>query len=64
MLFDMMPGMVDMEKMVKESSRFQFQSELGSRNLNRELKARGLYGSGAGLALVLHRLPHPPITKR
>lgn len=31
------------------SPLFNFQSELGSRNINRELSARGLYGSGAGL---------------
>ena len=31
------------------SPLFNFQSELGSRNINRELAARGLYGSGAGL---------------
>lgn len=31
------------------SPLFNFQSEIGSRNINRELAARGLYGSGAGL---------------
>lgn len=34
---------------LQASPLFNFQSELGSRNINRELAARGLYGSGAGL---------------
>ena len=42
------PG-VDVREMTKASPLFQFQSELGMRNLNRELSARGLFGSGAGL---------------
>ncbi len=39
----------DVGAMLKASPLFNFQSELGSRNLNREFSARGLYGSGAGL---------------
>lgn len=35
--------------LTKASPLFQFQSELGMRNLNRELASRGLFGSGAGL---------------
>lgn len=34
---------------LQESDLFKFQSDLGSRNINRELASRGLYGSGAGL---------------
>jgi hypothetical protein len=49
LIMDMLSGKVDPDAMVKESSMFNFQSEIGSRNINRELKARGLYGSGAGL---------------
>lgn len=40
---------VDVGAITKESPLFQFQSELGMRNINRELAARGLHGSGAGL---------------
>ena len=36
-------------QLLKASDLFNFQSDLGSRNINRELSARGLYGSGAGL---------------
>lgn len=39
----------DVTNTLKASPLFNFQSELGSRNINRELAARGLYGSGAGL---------------
>ena len=49
LIMDMLSGKVDPDAMVKESSMFNFQSKIGSRNINRELKARGLYGSGAGL---------------
>lgn len=38
-----------MSAVTQASPLFKFQSELGQRNLNRELSARGLYGSGAGL---------------
>lgn len=34
---------------LQASDLFNFQSEIGARNINRELAARGLYGSGAGL---------------
>ena len=49
MIDDLFSGKVSMDDMVQESSMYKFQSELGSRNINRELKARGMYGSGAGL---------------
>ena len=35
--------------LTKASPLFEFQSQLGMRNLNRELSSRGLFGSGAGL---------------
>lgn len=47
-LVDMLMG-GDVSAMLKASPLFHFQSELGTRNMNRELAARGLYGSGAGL---------------
>jgi len=34
---------------VHESPLYQFQNELGARNINRQLASRGLFGSGAGL---------------
>lgn len=48
-LADMLFGGKNMDDFLKASSLFKFQEDLGSRNLNRELKARGLYGSGSGL---------------
>lgn len=48
-LVDLLLGNKDMSALLKESELFKFQSEIGSRNINRELSARGLYGSGAGL---------------
>jgi len=42
-------GTEDVINRVHESPLFQFQSELGMRNINRQLSARGLFGSGAGL---------------
>lgn len=48
-LADLLMGGGDVGAMLKASPLFNFQSELGSRNINRELAARGLYGSGAGL---------------
>lgn len=42
----------DVINQVHESPIFQFQSELGMRNINRELSARGLFGSGAGLEIL------------
>lgn len=39
----------DVSQALKASPLFNFQSEMGTRNINRELAARGLYGSGAGL---------------
>lgn len=48
-LADLLMGRKTPAGMLKASDLFNFQSELGSRNINRELAARGMYGSGAGL---------------
>lgn len=48
-LADMLMGRKVPSDVLKASDLFKFQSDLGSRNINRELAARGLYGSGAGL---------------
>lgn len=48
-IMSLLSGKGNLDDILKESSLFKFQSELGSRNINRELSARGLYGSGAGL---------------
>ena len=48
-LADLIMGRKAPAGMLKASDLFNFQSELGSRNINRELAARGMYGSGAGL---------------
>lgn len=48
-LMSMLLGGRSPSQLLQESDLFKFQSDLGSRNINRELSARGLYGSGAGL---------------
>lgn len=48
-LADLLMGGKSTAALLKESDLFRFQSDIGSRNINRELAARGLYGSGAGL---------------
>jgi hypothetical protein len=48
-LSDILAGKVNLDDMVGQSSLYKFQQETGSRNINRQLRARGLYGSGAGL---------------
>ena len=48
-LSSILSGARSLDDILKESSLFKFQSELGMRGINRELVARGLYGSGAGL---------------
>lgn len=48
-LADLLSGKLDPNAVLKASSLFKFQEQEGSTMLNRELKARGLYGSGAGL---------------
>lgn len=48
-LMSMLIGGRSPSQFLQESDLFKFQSELGSRGINRELAARGLYGSGAGI---------------
>lgn len=48
-LSDLLAGKLDPDTVLKASSLFKFQEQEGSVGINRELKARGLYGSGAGL---------------
>lgn len=48
-LADLLMGRKTPSGMLKASDLFNFQSEQGTRNINRELAARGMYGSGAGL---------------
>lgn len=48
-LTDLLLGGGNARNLLQSSDLFNFQSEIGSRNINRELAARGLYGSGAGL---------------
>ncbi len=48
-LLDLLRGKTDVSKLLQESDLFKFESNLGQRDINRQLKARGLYGSGAGL---------------
>lgn len=48
-LADLLMGRRSAAGMLKASDLFNFQSDLGTRNINRELAARGMYGSGAGL---------------
>jgi len=42
-------GGEEMNAVTMASPLFKFQSELGMRNINRDLAAKGLFGSGAGL---------------
>lgn len=42
-------GNAKLDDLFKGSSLYDWQSEMGTRGINRQLKARGLYGSGAGL---------------
>jgi hypothetical protein len=39
----------NIEDLLQESSLFKFERDIGTRDINRQLKARGLYGSGAGI---------------
>lgn len=42
-------GNAKLDDLFKGSSLYDWQSEMGTRSINRQLKARGMYGSGAGL---------------
>ncbi len=46
---DILAGKLNVDDMVQQSSLFKFQQQEGTRGINRQLRARGLYGSGAGL---------------
>ena len=46
-LSSLLSGKGNLDDILKESSLFKFQSEVGTRGINRELSARGLYGSRA-----------------
>lgn len=48
-LSDVMSGKANLTDLFKESSLYQFESEMGTRAIDRQLKARGAYNSGAGL---------------
>jgi hypothetical protein len=48
-MMDILSGNRSMDDFLKASSLFRFQSDIGSRDINRQLRARGLYGSGAGV---------------
>lgn len=49
LLTKLLMGGPNAENLIQASPMFQFQSDQGMQNLNRQLAARGLYGSGAGL---------------
>jgi len=49
MLSQVMAGNTSLDALFKGSSLYDWESEMGSRNINRQLKARGMYNSGAGL---------------
>lgn len=48
-LTDLLLGKGNARQLLQSSDLFNFQSEIGSRNINRELVARGKYDSGEGL---------------
>ncbi len=48
-LMGLLDGSTDVSQYLQASPMFQFQTELGERNINRQLAARGQYNSGAGL---------------
>ena len=48
-LMGMLTGGRDVSSALQESPLYQFQRDLGTRDINRQLAARGLQGSGAGL---------------
>ena len=49
MISDLFSGKSKIDDLYKGSSLYQYQSELGTRALDRQLSARGMSGSGAGL---------------
>ena len=49
MLSDIYSGNANLDQLFKSSSLYRFESDYGTRALNRQLSARGQYNSGAGL---------------
>jgi hypothetical protein len=49
MLSDIYSGKANLDQLFKTNSLYQFESDYGTRALNRQLSARGQFGSGAGL---------------
>jgi hypothetical protein len=49
MISDIYSGKANLDQLFKSSSLYQFESDYGTRALNRQLAARGQYNSGAGL---------------
>jgi hypothetical protein len=49
MISDIYSGKANLDQLFKSSSLYQFESDYGTRALNRQLTARGQFGSGAGL---------------
>jgi hypothetical protein len=49
MLSDLFEGKTSIDDLFKAGSLYNFESEMGTRSLNRQLASRGQYGSGAGL---------------
>jgi hypothetical protein len=49
MISDIYSGKANLDNLFKSSSLYQFESDYGTRALNRQLSARGQYNSGAGL---------------
>ena len=48
-LSDILSGNKSADDYFKDSAQFRFESDIGQRNINRQLSARGGYNSGAGL---------------
>ena len=48
-LSDILSGNRKSDDYFKDSAQFRFESDIGQRNINRQLSARGGYNSGAGL---------------
>jgi hypothetical protein len=49
MIGDIYSGKANLDQLFKSSSLYQFESDYGTRALNRQLTARGQFGSGAGM---------------
>ena len=49
MLSKILTGQVKLEDVLPNNSLFRWEQQQGERSINRQLSARGMYGSGAGL---------------